>query len=307
MSGASALRSRPWAELFASARDRLGSETEARWLVEEVSGYPWPQLAVDPALEPSERARSRLEGLIERRLAGEPLQYVLGRWPFRTLDLMVDARVLIPRPETEQVVEYALNELGRLDAAAGERSSSHPRRSRSHLTVVDLGTGSGAIALSIAAERPNTTVYATDASRSALEVAAANLAGFGGRAATRVTLAEGSWWSALPEQLRGGIDLVVSNPPYIASREVAHLEPGVRDWEPVAALESGATGLEAMEQILAGAAGGWLRRGGTAVIEIAPDQSEAAMRTATAAGFSDVSVGRDLAGRDRALIARGAP
>lgn len=305
MSGTS-LRSRPWAELFAAARDRLGSETEARWLVEEVSGYPWPELAIDPGLEPSDRARSRLDSLIERRLAGEPLQYVLGRWPFRTLDLMVDARVLIPRPETEQVVEHALKELGRLDADA-DAGEARPRRSARPRTVVDLGTGSGAIALSVAAERPNTTVYATDASPAALEVAAANLAGLGGRAATRVTLAEGSWWDALPEGLRGRIDLVVSNPPYISSGEMAQLEPAVRDWEPVTALESGVTGLEATEQILAGAAGGWLRPGGTAVIEIAPHQSEDAIRAARAAGFSDARVERDLAGRDRVLVARGAP
>lgn len=301
MSGASALRSSPWAELFAGARDRLRSETEARWLVEEVSGYPWPELVIDPHLEPGDRARSRLEGLIERRLAGEPLQYVLGRWPFRTLDLMVDARVLIPRPETEQVVGYALKELEHFDGNAGET------RRTPHRTVVDLGTGSGAIALSIAAERPNTTVYATDALPEALEVAAANLAGLGGRAATRVTLAAGSWWAALPEELRGRIDLVVSNPPYIASAEMTALEPAVRDWEPVTALESGRTGLEAIEDILSGAADGWLRPGGTAVIEIAPHQSEDAMRAATAAGFSDVAVEPDLAGRDRALIARGAP
>lgn len=303
MSGASALRSRPWVELLSATRDRLGNEAEARWLLEEVSGYSWPELAIAGELEPSDKARSRLEGLVERRLAGEPLQYVLGRWPFRTLDLMVDRRVLIPRPETERVVECALRELGELDRLDGTAEGGRP----THRIAVDLGTGSGAIALSLAAERPNTTVYATDVSPPALSVAAANLAGLGGRAATRVTLLEGPWWSALPGDLKGRIDLVVSNPPYIASDEMPALDPAVRDWEPVSSLESGPTGVEAIEEILAGAAGGWVRTGGTAVIEIAPHQSAAAIRMAAAAGFSESSVERDLAGRDRVLIARGAP
>ena len=120
---------------------------------------------------------------------------MIGSWPFRTLDLMVDRRVLIPRPETEQVVEVALAELDRMTptrAATGAATR----------TAVDLGTGSGAIALALAAERPGVEVWATDVSPPALDVAAANLAGLGGRAAARVRLVQGAWWSALPEHLR---------------------------------------------------------------------------------------------------------
>src|SRR5688500_2404619 len=153
--------------------------------------------------------------MVERRAAGEPLQYVLGAWGFRSLDLYVDRRVLIPRPETEQVVEVALAELRALGAAKP--------------LVVDLGTGSGAIALSIAPEVPTSQVWATDASPAALAVARANLAGIG-RAAARVRLEHGSWFAALPKLLQGRVDMVISNPPYVADGDT--LPPEVADWEP---------------------------------------------------------------------------
>jgi len=288
-----------WREVLAETAEQLGNETEARWLVEEVSGYSWAELSAASAAggPVSERSRSRLEAMLRRRLAGEPVQYVLGRWQFRTLDLMVDERVLIPRPETEYVAELALREL---DNLAGTRAGQ-PQ------TVVDLGTGSGAIALSIAVERARVHVFATDASPAALRVAAANLAGLGGRPATRVRLMPGDWWSALPADLRGRLDLAVSNPPYIASAEMASLDPAVRDWEPGGALESGPTGLEAVREVLLGAANGWLRTGGSAVVEIAPHQASEAARLAARAGFAEAEVHPDLAGRDRVLIARGAP
>src|SRR5581483_11962387 len=154
--------------------------------------------------------------MVERRAAGEPLQYVLRRWGFRTLDLLVDPRVLIPRPETEVVVEVAIRELRRID-------SRRP-------LVADLGTGSGAIALSIAVEVPDARVWATDASADALAVARANLAGIGSPAAKRVRIEQGSWFDALPAAFRGQFDVVVSNPPYIAAHE--DLPPEVVDWEP---------------------------------------------------------------------------
>jgi release factor glutamine methyltransferase len=211
---------------------------------------------------------------------------------------MVDQRVLIPRPETEQVVEVALAELDRLGPDRSERDG--------RLLAVDLGTGSGAIALSLAAERARIEVWATDISPAALGVAAANLAGLGGWAATRVRLTSGAWWEALPQDLRGEVDLVTSNPPYISSAEMTGLDPEVGEWEPRVALEAGATGLEALGEILNGA-NAWLRPGGAAVLEIAPHQRDAAVALATAAGFTAVEVRPDLSGRDRALVARGAP
>lgn len=278
-----------WPRLRAAAAARLGSHAEAGWLVEEVTGERWPTGGV------SEPARVRFAAMVERRAAGEPLQYVIGRWGFRTLDLMVDRRVLIPRPETEQVVEVALGELDRMAAASP----------RDRLVAVDLGTGSGAMALALVAERPRVEVWATDVSPAALAVAGANLAGLGGRPAARVRLATGSWWSALPGNLHGRVDLAVSNPPYVASGEMAALDREVAVWEPALALEAGPTGLEAVRQILGGARG-WLRPAGVAVIEIAPHQAALAQALAREAGFTDVEVRPDLAGRARSLVARDA-
>ena len=281
-----------WRGLYDEARRRLHADIEARWIVEEASGSSWSELAGD-APTVTAAALNRFRAMLDRRAAGEPLQYVLGHWSFRTLDLMVDSRVLIPRPETEQVVEAALLEL---DLA---REKDPGRR----LLAADLGTGSGAIALSIAAERRRVNVWATDVSQAALDVASANLSGMGGYPATRVQLAYGSWWAALPDDLRGNVDLVVSNPPYVSAAEIAALDPVVRDWEPTSALEAGTTGLEAVELILADAPR-WLTPAGAAVIEIAPHQAGAAAGIASKYGFSDVEVGQDLAGLDRVLVAR---
>jgi release factor glutamine methyltransferase len=281
-----------WAQLHAGAARRLGSRPEARWLIEEVTGERWPP---STALAVTTRAQARFESLVARRAAGEPLQYVLGRWQFRALDLMVDRRVLIPRPETEQVVEAALAEVDRL---IPELPGSTDR-----LVAVDLGTGSGAIALSLAAERPRLEVWATDVSPGALDVAGANLAGLGGRAALRVRLSQGSWWAALPDALRGGVDLVVSNPPYISSGEMTTLGAEVVDWEPRLSLEAGPSGLEALGEILSGATA-WLRPGGAVVVELAPHQSTMAAQRAREAGLVVAGVRCDLAGRDRALVAR---
>jgi release factor glutamine methyltransferase len=225
--------------------------------------------------------------MVARRRAGEPLQYAIGGWGFRGLDLFLDRRVLIPRPETEHVVEVARAELRRLAVQTP--------------LVVDLGTGSGAIALSIAQEVGGAHVWGTDVAADALAVARANLAGLGGRAAGRVRLAEGSWFDALPETLRGAVHLLVSNPPYIAADE--ELPPEVEDWEPVRALRAGTTGYEAIEVIVAGAPA-WLTRPGALVVEIAPHQAARASELARAAGFGHVEVHEDLQRRPRALVGR---
>ncbi len=281
-----------WEQLYRQAVSCLGDRNAARWMIEEVSGE---RLGAAVG-EPPEKVRRRLADMLERRLAGEPLQYVLGSWAFRRLELMVDRRVLIPRPETEQVVEVALAEIDRL------RGSDPGQR----VTVVDLGTGSGAIALSLAAERTVVDVWATDRSAGAVAVARANLSGLAGFAATRVRLLEGDWWDPLPADMRRRIDLVVSNPPYISSEEMSSLDPVVVEWEPRAALEAGARGTEALEYLI-GTAAEWLRSGGSMVVELAPRQAGAMLDAARGAGFEEAEVAVDLAGRDRILIARGAP
>jgi len=225
--------------------------------------------------------------MLVRRESGEPLQYVLGSWAFRSLELMVDPRVLIPRPETEQVVEVALGEIRR-----------HRRP-----VVADLGTGSGAIALSVVAEVAGAQVWATDTSDAALAVARANLAGLAGMAATRVRLARGSWFSALPAELRGRLSVVVSNPPYVADAEVASLPAEVAEWEPREALVAGPSGLEAVGAVLAEAPA-WLEVPGEVVVEIAPHHAAAATSLARQVGFAVVEVHPDLTGHPRALVGR---
>jgi release factor glutamine methyltransferase len=275
-----------WRTALADATAVLGSESEARWMVEEASGYERASLLVHLDEAVTARCGGYLSGMVKRRLAGEPLQYVLGRWGFRGLDLMVDRRVLIPRPETEEVVGWALDELRRVG--------------RHELTVADLGTGSGAIALSLAHELPGAAVWATDASEDALDVARANLSGLGIWAAPRVRMVNGEWWDALPDELRGRFDLVVSNPPYVTDAEALPSE--IEAWEPGRALRAGADGLDAI-RVVVGGAGEWLRPGGILVVEIAPSQASQVLDLAAPAGAVRGEVRRDVHGRARALVA----
>jgi len=273
---------------------------EARFLVERASGYDADEWLEICDLEPPARAATRLEQMVERRVAGEPLQYVLAAWGFRGLDLMVDRRVLIPRPETEIVVEVALEEAVRLGL----------RRSHRRLTLVepepkgivaDLGTGSGAIALAIEAELPDVEVWCTDNSAPALEVARANIAGC---AASRVRIAPpASWFEALPAELRGRLGLIVSNPPYVAEHEVADLPEEVAAYEPRGALVAGPQGSEALDVLLRGAPE-WLATPGALVVELAPHQAEPMRACAIDLGYHDVLVRNDLTGRARVLVAR---
>ena len=302
-----------WSEFLDEAAGRLAAAgvasagSEARRIVAAAAGCDdagWHAVLSTAA---TRRGVAAFDAMLARRVAGEPLQYVLGSWGFRTLDLFVDSRVLIPRPETETVVGCALDELRRRAdqlAEAGEGSSQPGApppgaEGPAMLLAADLGCGSGAIGLSLAAERPDVEVVCTDVSADALAVASANLAGLG-RPARRVRLAEGSWFEALAQQHRGLFDVIVSNPPYIGVDDP--LAPEVADHEPQVALYSGRTGLEATSTILAGAPG-WLAPGGAVVLELADGTAGSVRELAQAAGLADVTVHRDLAGRDRVLVA----
>ncbi len=282
-----------WSDLLAEAStvlaQRLGGDRrqEARWLVERISGYSSAELIVNESERVGMRSVAFFDQLLARRGAGEPLQYVLGRWGFRRLDLYVDRSVLIPRPETEIVAGHAID-------AARAVSDRTPK-------VVDLGTGSGAIALSVASEVANAEVWATDVSAAALAVARANLAGLG-RAAGRVTLVQGSWYDALPTSLLGNVDVIVSNPPYVAERERADLDAVILDWEPALALFADDDGRDCVRSVLDGASV-WLRPGGVVVVEMAPAQTAWAAAHAAVLGLVDVRIVADLVGRDRAVTA----
>ncbi len=233
-----------------------------------------------------DRHAAAFDAMVQRRAAGEPLQYVLGQWGFRTLDLYVDPRVLIPRPETEVVAGLAIDAV--------------PTGGR----VVDLGTGSGAIALSIAAERwPDVEVWATDASADALAVARANLAGLGRRAGV-VRLAEGDWFAALPDGAARHVRRRRGQPA-LRARSGALVARQVRDHEPHLALFGGDDGLDHVRRIVAEAPT-WLRPGGALVVEIGEDQGASAV-----VGLADgrrlrrrTASTRTSPSRDRALVAR---
>lgn len=283
-----------WQEFYDEARARLeavGEEfasVDARRIVEEASGAEPGEFALTLTQPAMKRGVAHFDSMLERRLAGEPLQYVLGRWNFRTLDLAVDARVLIPRPETEGVAELALAELRR-----AEQAGRVP-------LAADMGTGSGCIGLSLAAEHKTVEVICTDNSADAVAAARANAAGLG-RPATRIQIRQGDWFDALPRDRMGEFDLIVSNPPYIADGE--EIPAVVADWEPNEALFAGPSGLEDAQLLIDGALV-WLRSGGALVLELGETQLAQAKEMAAAAGYVDVSTHRDLAKRDRTLVAR---
>lgn len=276
-----------WRQLWAETAAAIGERHHARWMCEVASGCD-PSTFLSELDQPATRRMvAHLDAMIARSAAGEPLQYVLGSWQFRTLDLMVDRRVLIPRPETEWVCETALRLIRSVDA--------RPR------LIADLGTGSGAIGLSLAAELPvgSAEIWLTDDSADALDVARANLAGIG-RNASAVRLTHGSWFQALPTDRRGTFHVIVANPPYIAVDDPL-VDQSVMSWEPHQALFSGADGLDHI-RILCGQAGEWLAANGWLIMEIGMAQGPAVHDLMTRAGFRGVEVEKDLAGHDRIVM-----
>lgn len=273
-----------WGDLLVETTRAVGDRTRARWVCEVASGAD----RIDDVLnEPAtNRMVAHLDAMLARYAAGEPLAYVLGRWGFRHLDLAVDGRVLIPRPETELTAGVAIN-----------LAAAMPRP----LTVVDLGTGSGAIGLAMATELPLRAVeiWLTDVSSDALDVARGNLAGVGS-AGVNVRVAQGDWFDALPDDVV--VDLAVANPPYVAKGS-PDLEEIVRKWEPGLALFGGDDGYEHLRRIVR-AAPDRIRPGGWLVLEIGFDQAAAVVDGLVSHGFTDVAVHQDLAGHDRVVAGR---
>ena len=280
-----------WREMLAQTVESVGNAQEARWLCEHAAGVDGAEfLAVQDEHVTVSMANS-LHDMVRRRLLGEPLQYVMKRWAFRHLDVFVDQRVLIPRPETETVVDIALS------LATQRLQESSP------ICVVDLGTGSGVVGLSMAYELPHESaqVWLTDASSDALDVARANIVGVG-RKGECVRVAEGNWWNALPTELRGHVDVAVCNPPYIAEHD-NEVADDVRKWEPHSALFAPNNGMADIE-VVARDASEWLSVGGWLVLEIGYQQGDAVRKVLSEANLADIEIRKDLAGRDRIALAR---
>ena len=259
-----AIRARDAIAAAADALGAAGCETprlDAELLIADALGLDRAGLVSDPAVAVPPPAAREIGDRVRRRLAREPVAYILGRKGFRHIDLLVDGRVLIPRPETELLVELALTQ---------------PQGARVH----EVGTGSGAVALAIKHERPDLRITGSDASPEAVDVAQAN--------AARLGLDVALWvHHGLPA---GEYDLVVANLPYVAAGDAARLAPEITRWEPPEALFAGADGLDAIRELVAEAAAGT-----PLALEHAPDQA-AAVR----ALLTEAETFRDLAGRERA-------
>jgi release factor glutamine methyltransferase len=264
----------------ADALAAFGVETprlDAELLLAEAAGLSREQFAVAPETPMPPGASRAFGTLVRRRLRSEPVAYILGRKGFRRIEVGVDRRALIPRPETELLVEIAL-ELA-------------PR------SVLDVGTGSGAVALAIADELPEARVTATDRSTAALELARQNVALLG--LGERVRAEPGTF----PAGER--FDLVVANLPYVSEAQWEELQPEIREYEPREALVAGPTGLEAIEAVLGGFDPGACRSVLSAIaLEVGAGQADAVERMVRAIGFERVERRRDLAGIERVVLGR---
>lgn len=291
-----------WGELRRQCARRLAEspaanpEQEALWITEDCSGHSGHEWLEIARHSPTERQEAKVLEIVRRRVLGEPLQYLLGHWQFGSLDLRVTEEVLIPRPETEQLVAALLAKLP--STAPGWHAFRAP-----DWTAVDLGTGSGAIALSIAAARPDAMVIGVDRSETAVAVARANAAGLGS-AARHVQFRLGNWFDALEPELQGQVRVIAANPPYLSPREWVDLDDEVAAYEPREALVSGPTGLEDLEHIISSAPA-WLAPGGLLGVEHGDtQQAEVITLMRRTQQFDHITPGTDLAGRERFVLAR---
>jgi release factor glutamine methyltransferase len=291
--------------------EQAGIETarlDAECLLAHGLGFPRWRLVAERRRRLTPDEFGRYLTLLYRRELREPLAYLVGTREFWSLDLAVSPGVLVPRPETETLVEAALSLLRDQRPACGN-GSSYPRPRRplgapgpGHPILIDLCTGSGAVAIALGRELPGATLFATDISRRALRIARSNAEAHG--VVDRITFLRGNLWRALNGAGPGGqADLVVSNPPYIPSGIIPTLMPEIQ-WEPRRALDGGRDGLDFHRAIVAGAPQ-HIRPGGFLLLEIGADQAEAVRGLfEQAGGFEATRVYRDLAGRDRVVVAR---
>lgn len=268
---------------FFEARGIEHARFNAEHLIGHALGLKRMQLYLQFERLLKEQELEKIRPLVRRRAAREPLAYVLGETDFHGLRIKCDRRALIPRPETEELVALGLGKLG--------SSVTAP--------LLDLGTGTGCIALSLAKTFASAPVYAVDKSAEALSLASENAEGNG--LTGRVTFLESDWYSAVPAELR--FAAIFSNPPYLTQRECEETLPEVRSFEPHSALVADKEGLSDLENIVAGAASR-LQDGGFLFLETGIAQHPALLEQLKAAGFSEFASHQDLSGRDRFLSAK---
>ncbi|OGP16119.1 MAG: protein-(glutamine-N5) methyltransferase, release factor-specific [Deltaproteobacteria bacterium GWC2_55_46] len=263
------------------------ARSESEFILMHILGAKRHELLLNAGKKIGERDENAIRDAVKRRLNREPSQYIFGEAEFRGLVLKVTRDVLIPRPETELLVEEAIKTIG---------------QTKERLTIIDLCTGSGCIAVSTAKEIPGAIVYASDISANALKVASENAQRAG--VAERVVFLEGDLFGALPRELRGRAQMLLSNPPYIADMEIETLDPEVKDFEPRGALAGGADGLRFIRRILREAPA-WLAPGGWLAIEIGYGQSKDVMAEAEATGaYDNIKIINDYGKIERIFKAR---
>jgi len=258
-------------------------DVDARWLLTSVVGGRGAKMGLDSRRRLDSEANARLTEYVTRRVRREPLQLILGSVGFRHLDLLVRPEVFVPRPETEVLAGMAI---AALPAGGGG-------------VVVEPCTGTGAVACAVASEASPRLVVATDTSAAAVQLAQDNAA----RAEVAVDVRLGDLLDPVPADLRGEVDVLVSNPPYLAAGELRGLEPEVVNWDPHDALVAGPTGHEISDRLILQAPQ-WLADGGWLVVEVDPERAAATVARMTAAGLADARMHNDLTGAARIVTAR---
>ncbi len=273
-----------WTEGYLSRKGDENAKSSARWLLSAATGLSRMELFTNYDKPLSKDELSELRGMIQRRAAGEPVQYITGKSPFRTIEVNVGAGVLIPRPETEVLV--------------GEALAYVPKDEDS--LVLDLCCGSGCIACAVATERPKAQVLAADISPVAVEITQKNVNDLSLQ--DRVQVFEGDLLEAVPKEFHGFVDVIVTNPPYIPTTVCETLPAEVGEFEPRLALDGGEDGLDIFRAILAGSQD-ILAPGGVLAAELHETCLEAAQELAEASGLTDVRIVEDLVGKPRVLVA----
>jgi release factor glutamine methyltransferase len=274
-------------EVYSFGKDKIKAAgignpaLEASLIISKVFGIDKIDIYTQPEIEIDGESIKEIEKIIERRLGREPIGYILGETEFYSRKFSVGSEVLIPRPETERLVEEALDIIGNVSSPL----------------VVDVGTGSGCIAITIGSERSDSMIVASDISFDAILVAKENAERLD---VHNITFVHSDFLNFAKER---SFDAVVSNPPYISETEICELEPDIRDFEPIVALHGGADGLDCIRRVAAGAMS-VLKNGGWCIMEIGATQNKEAMGILGAFGYRDISFSEDLSGIKRVIKGR---